>query len=48
MRSLMTSDPCAPLLASARLTPGARLWTRDRRRPHEAARTLDLAAVLDH
>jgi predicted nucleic acid-binding protein len=35
------------LLASTRLTPGARLWTRDRRL-QEAARTLDLAAVLDH
>jgi predicted nucleic acid-binding protein len=35
------------LLASTRLTPGARLWTRDRRL-HDAARALDLAAVLDH
>lgn len=35
------------LLASTRLTPGARLWTRDRRL-HHAAQTLDLAAILDH
>jgi len=36
----------AQLLASTRLTLGARLWTRDRRLM-EAARTLDLAAILD-
>ncbi|WAC61106.1 type II toxin-antitoxin system VapC family toxin [Brevundimonas sp. SL130] len=35
------------LLASTRLTPGARLWTQDRRL-QDAAQTLDLAAVLDH
>ena len=37
----------AQLLASVLLTPGAGLWTRDRRL-QEAARALDVAAVLDH
>jgi predicted nucleic acid-binding protein len=34
------------LLASARLTPGAKLWTRDRRL-HEAAAYLDIAYHSD-
>ncbi len=36
----------AHLLASARLTPGAALWTRDRRL-RAVARTLGLVAALD-
>jgi predicted nucleic acid-binding protein len=37
----------AHLLAAARLTPGSRLWTRDRRL-HAVAAQLGLAATLSH
>jgi hypothetical protein len=37
----------AHLLAAARLTPGAKLWTHDRRL-HAVAAQLDLAAILSH
>lgn len=37
----------AHLLASARLTPGMRLWTRDKRLNNVALR-LDIAAVASH
>ena len=37
----------AHLLASARITPGAQFWTRDRRRGIAADR-LSLAAKLEH
>lgn len=37
----------AHLLAAAQLTPGAKLWTHDRRL-HALAARLDLAAILSH